>query len=323
MFALMLTSLLAPPERFEFTEPHMGTRFRVVMYAPDEATASKAVKAAFARVKQLDDIMSDYKPASELMQLCKKAGGPPVHVSDELFYVLEKAQELSKRTDGAFDVSVGPVVRLWRIARKAQRLPDADELKAALPLVGYKNIVLDPKTKSVRLLKEGMRLDLGGIGKGYAADEAVKVLREQGLTRVLVAAGGDIVVGDAPPGEKGWRVGIMPLNDPQKKPTRFLTLDNSAVSTSGDAEQYVEIEGKRYSHIVDPKTGIGILGPFSVTVTARRGIDSDRLTKVAVVMGPEKGMPILDAMEGVAALMIRKVDGKEEVIRSKRFKEND
>ncbi len=323
MFAIALVSLLAPLERFEYTEVHMGTKFRMVIYAAGETTASKGAKAAFARIKQLDGIMSDYKPASELMQLCKKAGGPPVRISDELFFVLDKAQELAKRSDGAFDVTVGPIVRLWRFARKAQRLPDPDELKAALPLVGYEKMILDPKSKSVRLTKEKMQLDLGGIAKGYAGDEAVRVLREQGLTRVLVAAGGDIVVGDAPPGEKGWKVGIMPLNDPEKKPTRSLVMSNSAVSTSGDAEQYVEIEGKRYSHIVDPKTGVGLLGPFSVTVTARRGVDSDRLTKAVAVMGPEKGLALIDEMEGAAALLIRKIDGKEQVFRSKQFKENE
>src|SRR5438132_339133 len=243
MFAIAVASLLAPLERFEFTEPHMGTRFRMVMYAPDEATASKAARAAFARIKHLDATMSDYKPASELMQLCKKAGGPLVRVSEELFFVLEKAQEMSRRSEGAFDVTVGPIVRLWRFARKAQRLPDPDELKEALPLVGYEKMILDPKTRSVRLTKEKMQLDLGGIAKGYAADEAVRVLREHGLMRVLVAAGGDIVVGDPPPGEKGWKVAIAEVSDPAKKPTRTLLLANSAVSTSGDAEQYVEIGG--------------------------------------------------------------------------------
>src|SRR5207302_10058285 len=155
-----------------YTEAHMGTKFQVIVYAADEQTARDAAKAAFARVADLDGIMSDYKPTSELMRLCEKAGGDPVKVSDELFTVLSKAQEVSKLSDGAFDVTVGPVVRLWRLARRTQRLPDADDLKKALELVGYKNVKLDAKARTVQLLKPGMRLDLGGIAKGYAADEA-------------------------------------------------------------------------------------------------------------------------------------------------------
>src|SRR3954462_5287781 len=162
MYPILLTTLIAAPpalERFTFTEPHMGTRFRILVYAPDEATANKGAKAAFARIKQLDGIMSDYKPASELMQLCGKAGGPPVRISEELFFVLDKAQQVSRKSDGAFDVTVGPLSRLWRFARKAQRLPEPDELKEALPLVGYDKLILDPKARTARLTKEKMQLD--------------------------------------------------------------------------------------------------------------------------------------------------------------------
>jgi thiamine biosynthesis lipoprotein len=309
-----------PLTRYTFTEVHMGTRFKIIVYAPDEASASKGTKAAFARIAQLDSIMSDYKPASELMQLCAKAGGPPVRVSEELFFVLEKAQQVSRRSEGAFDVTVGPVVREWRFARKAQRLPDPDELKEAVSRVGYSKMVLDASARTVQLKQAKMQLDLGGIGKGYAADEAVKVLREHGLPRVLVAAAGDIAAGDPPPDAKGWNVGIAPVAGPRNEPKRFVLLNNNAVSTSGDAEQYVEVGGKRYSHIVDPRTGEAILGQFSATVTAKRGIDSDSLAKVVAVLGPEKGFKVIEETEGAAALFVRKIDGKEELFRSKRFK---
>lgn len=317
------TASAEPPGRYTFTEMHMGTRFKIIVYAPDEATASKATRAAFARVAQLDGIMSDYKPASELMQLCAKAGGPPVQVSEELFYVLDRAQEVSRRCAGAFDVTVGPVVREWRFARKAQRLPEPDELKEAAGRVGYTKMVLDPKARTVQLKQAKMQLDLGGIGKGYAADEAVKELQRHGLTRVLVAAAGDIAAGDPPPGKDGWTVGIAPVAGPRNEPGRFVLLDNSAVSTSGDAEQYVEVGGKRYSHIVDPRTGQALLGQFSATVTARKGIDADSLAKVVAVLGPEKGFKLIDDTEGAASLYVRKVDGKEQVFRSTRFKEKD
>jgi thiamine biosynthesis lipoprotein len=305
--------------RYEYTEPHMGTRFQITLYAPDEATAHKAAKAAFERITQLDGIMSDYRPASELMQLCKKAGGPPVKVSEELFFVLSRAQEVSRRSDGAFDVTVGPVVRLWRRARKTKEMPDPQELKQALALVGYQNIRLDEKNRTVQLLKPGMQLDLGGIAKGYSADEGLAILQKYGITRALVAAGGDIAVSGPPPDNEGWTIGIAPLEDPNQKPSRYLILKDAAVSTSGDAEQYVEIGGKRYSHIVDPRTGIGLVGRMSVTVVARRGIMSDSLTKVVAVLGPERGFAILEGFDGVASLVVRKTDKGLEAVASKRF----
>src|SRR5579885_1476929 len=157
--ATLLALLLAPGpklERFTYTEPHMGTRFKIILYAPDRATADRAAKDAFKRVAELDGIMSDYRPASELMQLCKKAGGGPVHVSDDLFFVLSRAQELSRRSGGAFDVTVGPVVRLWRRARQTKQLPDPEELKRALALVGFDKMKLDARAHTVRLTKPGM-----------------------------------------------------------------------------------------------------------------------------------------------------------------------
>jgi thiamine biosynthesis lipoprotein len=308
-----------PPGRYTFTEVHMGTRFKIIAYAAEEKTANEAVKAAFTRIGQLDGIMSDYKPSSELMRLCARAGGPPVTVSQDLLAVLAKGQEVSRLSDGAFDVSVGPIVRLWRRARKTQQMPPADKLKAALSLVGYQNIELDEAKRTIRLAKPGMLLDLGGIAKGYAADAALEVLRKHGVTSALVAASGDIAVSDAPPESPGWKIGIGPLLDPDSASKDFLILANAAVSTSGDAEQAVEIDGKRYSHIVDPRTGIGLVGHMSVTVVARRGMQADSLTKVVSVLGPEKGFGIIDRFDGVASLVVRQTRNGEERIASKRF----
>jgi thiamine biosynthesis lipoprotein len=304
------------PARFTFTEPHMGTMFKLILYGQDEPTANRAAQAAFQRIATLDTIMSDYRPTSELMQLCRKAGGEPVPVSEPLFCVLLRAQEVSKLSDGAFDVTVGPIVRLWRRARKTQQMPDPQKLAQARALVGYQNIRLDRKARTVQLLRPGMQLDFGGIAKGYAADEALRVLEQNGITRALVAAGGDIAVSGPPPDTEGWTIGIAPLEDPNQKPSRYLLLHDAAVSTSGDAEQYVEIDGKRYSHIVDPKTGIGLVGRQSVTVVARHGIMADSLTKVVSVLGPERGLAIIDGLEGVAALVVRQTDKGTETIAS-------
>ena len=307
-------------ERFEFEEPHMGTRFRMVLYAPDKATAEKASKAAFARITELNRIMSDYLATSELMQLCKKFEtnvGEPVQVSKDLFFVLAKAQEVSKRSEGAFDVTVGPMVQLWRKARKTQKLLDPKELARAKELVGYQKMELSPKEQTVKLLVPGMQLDLGGIAKGYAADEALAAMKPFGIHRALVAAGGDIAVHGAPPGTDGWKIDIAPL--PGTKDRRRLLLKDAAVSTSGDAEQFAVIDGVRYSHIVDPRTGLGLTGQRSVTVIARKGIDSDSLTKVASILPAEKAFKLMEEREGVETLIVVKTEMGEEVRKSKGF----
>jgi thiamine biosynthesis lipoprotein len=303
--------------RYTFTEPHMGTRFQIIVYAPDQDTAQKAAKDAFARIAFLNATMSDYDKTSELMRLCSKAGGPPVPVSAELFFVLSSAQEVSRQSDGAFDVTVGPVVKLWRQARKQRKLPDPKKLAEARTLVGWRNVRLDPEKRTVQLLKPSMQLDLGGIAKGYAADEALAVLKKHGIDRALVAAGGDIAVSGPPPGADGWKIAIATL--PGEKDPGRLVLHHAAVSTSGDAEQFVEIDGKRYSHIVDPRTGIGLVGRMSATVVARKGIEADSLTKVIAVLGPERGIKIIESNEGASARMVRKKGEDLETIVSKNF----
>lgn len=294
-----------PLTRFEFSQPHMGTRFRIVLYAPDAALAARASDQAFERIARLDNTMTDYQSGSELMSLCRKAGGPPVAVSEDLFRVLAASQELARRSKGAFDITAGPVVHLWRRARRRRELPDAKELCQARRLVGYRLLRLDAKARTAQLLMPGMMLDLGGIAKGYAADEALKVLARHGVTRALVAAGGDIALGAAPPGEPGWRVGIAPLESPESPPSRFLLLHDAGVSTSGDAEQHTEIGGVRYSHIIDPRTGRALTGRSSVTVVAPDATSSDGLATALSVLGPRGARAILRAYPQSGALIVR------------------
>jgi FAD:protein FMN transferase len=300
----------------------MGTTFRIVLYAADAATAKKAADAVFARVAELDQCMSDYKPDSELMRLCaafKTKVGEPVAVSDDLFFVLSKAQELSKKSDGAFDVTVGPVVQLWRLARRTQELPDPKEFAAARAKVGYQKIRLDAAKKTVQLTTPGMLLDLGGIAKGFAADEALKLLSQQfGITRALVAASGDIACGDPPAGKEAWTVDVAPISKSQKP--RRLHLVRAAVSTSGDLEQFVVIGGVRYSHLLDPRTGLGLTGRRSVTVIAPKGIDADSMTKAVSVLPREQALKLVEATPGSAAYLVT-LDPNEKpiIIASKRF----
>ena len=299
------TAPAGPLERFEFEQVRMGVPFRISLYCREEAVANNAARTAFTRVKELNRLLSDYEPDSELMQLCRRSEpGRPVEVSPELFFILKRALALSKASDGAFDVTVGPVVQLWREARRSRTLPDPAQLAAARERVGWQSVRLDEKHRTVELLKPDMRLDLGGIAKGYAGDEALRVLKRHGITRALIAAAGDIVVGDPPPGRNGWRIGIAPLDSPEGPPSRYLRLENAAVSTSGDAFQYVEIDGVRYSHIIDPRTGLGLTTRSSVTVVAKDGITADSLASAVSVLGPERGLKLVESCEGAAVLLV-------------------
>lgn len=312
VFALINLTYAYQPDtlqRFEFSEIHMGTQFRLIFYASSEKIAKKAAKKAFAKVAKLNSIMSDYDPASELRKLCAKAGGAPIKVSQELFTILSRAKALSKSSKGAFDPTVGPVSKLWWRSRKTIKLPDDEKLREALARVGIDKMILNEETRTVQLIVEGMLLDLGGIAKGFAADAVLDVLRGFGITRAMVIAGGDVATADAPPGKSGWTVGIGPLRDPSSKPKVLLSLENLAVSTSGDIEQYVVIGGKRYSHIVDPRTGLGLSGRSSVTVVAKTCTESDSLATTVSVLGPKKGLEFLKRHNGSEAYVVREMEG--------------
>ncbi len=295
----------------------MGTEFRITIDA-EKVIGDKAASLAFARAKELDDKLSDYKADSELMRLCDKAGTGPVKVSDDLFMVVTEAQRIAKASDCAFDITIGPIVRLWRLARRTRELPVENELNAAMEKVGYTKVRLDPDRKTIALAESGMKLDLGGIAKGFAAEEMIKVLRDNGCPRALVAAGGDIVAGDAPMGAAGWSVSIAALEPSEQTPT--ILLANAAISTSGDAEQYVEIAGKRYAHIVNPKTGLGLTDRFAVTVLAKNGATADALATAAAVLGPERGLKLIETFPGASARFVWKVGDKIEVRKSSGFR---
>jgi thiamine biosynthesis lipoprotein len=289
-------------QRHEYAQLHMGVQARLIVYAPDSESAAKAAKAAYSRVAELEDIASDYRPTSELMRLCAKAGQGPVKVSDELFTLLAHAQDVGRRSHGAFDVTVGPYVQLWRAARKTKQLPSPQALAEARQCVGWERMKLNARDQTVELMTPGMRLDLGGIAKGYAGDEAIRVLREHGIRSALFEAGGDIVVSAAPPGTKGWAVEVVGEGSAAK---RVVKLANRGISTSGDTEQFVEIEGVRYSHVVDPRTGLGLTQRYATTVIARDGITSDSLSTAACVLGPHKGAMLVGSYRGARASIRR------------------
>src|SRR5205823_12157791 len=213
---------------------------------------------------------------------------------------------------------VGPVVSLWRKARREKRLPDPAKLAAAMSAVGYQKLRLDAKRHTAELLGPHMRLDLGAIAKGYAADEAIKILRLMGVTRALVSGGGDMAAGDPPPGKNGWRVEVAPLDAPNAPPARFVWLANAGLATSGDLFQHLEINGKRYSHIVDPHTGVGLTDHSLVTVIAPDGITADGLSTAISVLGPKGGARLVEKTTGAAAYMVRMPCDRIEMIESSR-----
>ncbi len=296
-------------KRYRFQRIRMGVPWELQFYATDDQWAIDAAERAFARVKQLDQSLSDYDPDSEVRRLCRDSRpGAPVVVSQELFDVLQFSLELSRQSQGAFDVTVGPLTELWRKAWRKRAFPEAKLLQEALGRVGYQSLRLHEKSRAVELLLPEMRIDLGAIAKGYAADVALRELQAAGITRALVDASGDLVAGDPPPGRAEWVISIEPLKSrenlsSQDRPIEHLRLKHASVATSGDANRYVEIEGIRYSHLVDPNTGLGLTVPSSVTVIAPNGMIADALASAVSVLGPERGFALLKQHRAQALVM--------------------
>ena len=287
-----LGQALGQAERHEFSRPLMGMTFRIVVYAESKSLAKRASDAAFVRVAVLNKIMSDYDPESELSQLSDLAGnGQAARISDELLHVLNAGQALAASTGGAFDVTAGAATQLWRRARRLRRMPPDYVLENAKKASGFRSLILDKNAKTAELTKKGIRLDLGGIAKGYALDEALGVLKKHGLKQALVSAGGDITAGDAPPGKRGWKIALLGLNEGAS--AEFIWISNNAVATSGDLFQVLELNGKRYSHIIDPRTARAITEQRLVHVLAPSAMQADSLATAISVIGPRDGLRLV------------------------------
>jgi thiamine biosynthesis lipoprotein len=283
--------------RHEFTEVHMGLSVHVVLYAHHDSVARAAARAAFARIAMLDNMMSDYRSQSDLRAIEANAG-EWVPAPAEMFEVIQTALRMASLTDGAFDPTVAPLVALWRTARQTKALPARAEIEAARARVGWRRVALDTVRRLVRL-DPGMRLDLGGIAKGYILEQALRVIREAGVTSALVEGGGDIVVGDAPPGRRGWHIDTPGAST--ELVTRARELANSAISTSGASAQYVEIGGVRYSHVVDPRTGIGLTNQLTARVIATDAAVADALSTALTVLGLDRAAAVVARFPGVVA----------------------
>jgi thiamine biosynthesis lipoprotein len=319
---LLCSGCQRPLQKFEFVRPEMGTVFSIVLYAPDPATANQAADAAFARAQELNDLLSDYDPKSEISRLSRRTdNGPmtqPIPVGPDLWQIIERAVEASRASDGAFDITIGPCVKLWRRARDMHELPTPERLADARKSVGWEAIKLFPESHSVQLLKTKMRLDVGGIAKGYTAMEMVKLLRARGLPRAMAGAAGDLAIGEAPPGKPYWRIAVQSLRNPDQT-DGYIKLRNASISTSGDTERFIIIDGQRYSHIIDPRTGLGLTRRIGATVIATDGSTADWMCKPLCVLGPEKGLPLIENTRGAAGRVVMLEGDVETLHESKRW----
>ena len=280
----------ATPQRLEAVEDAMGSSFMLVLHGPDRAARDAAADAAFAEVHRLDRLLSNYKPASEWSRVNRQAAEGAVHVSDELFSLLSACLEYSRRSGGAFDITVGPLMKVWGFYRDEGRLPREADVKASLAHVGYRHVILDGTKRTVRFARDGIELDPGGIGKGYAVDRMVEVLRRAGVASALVSAAGSSVYGlGAPPDDpRGWPIEIRDPRDAGAAASRVF-LKNSSISTSGSYEKFFRAGDRTYSHILDPRTGSPATGTSSVSVLAPRALDSEAWTKPFFINGREWG----------------------------------
>lgn len=278
MVASAVIFSLLVPDRFTFSQMHMGVEFRLSVYANDSSKAADVAKSVFARVRQLDEIMSDYIQESELNRLNRAAFDKEVKVSDDLFKVLSFSHTAYIVSGGLFDPTIGPLSQVWRTARRSGQLPTAEAVSAARASVGFDNVRLFSLTQSIRFTKPGIKLDLGGIGKGYACHEALLAAQKVGCKAAMIEGGGDIYALGSPPDGEGWQVELPGGS--------FVWLKDEALSTSGSESQVTDIGGRRYAHIIDPRQGWGVESPVGVLwqSTSLRGKNGALVDAYATVL---------------------------------------
>lgn len=271
--------------RIEASADAMGCTYSVALYDADRHRLETAVEEAFEEVRRLDQLLSNYKAHSEWTDVNRWAAERPVALPREMFDLIWHCQQYSMASEGAFDITVGPLMRVWGFYKGTGRLPQKQEVAAALAGVGYRHVLLDPEARTVRFARPGVEIDPGGIGKGYAVDRMVEILRRNKIRSGLVTAAGSSIYGlGTPPGEPGWRVDIRNPRNPAEA-VEEVVLHDQSMSTSGSAEKFFVANGQTYSHIMDPRTGFPARGMLSVSVIASRAIDSEAWTKPFFING--------------------------------------
>lgn len=280
----------------------MGTLVEITVSETDKDLANKAIDKSFDEMSRLEKIMSTHLPASELSKLNRSAGSEKMTaVSPDLLKVIERGIHWGKLSDGAMDISIGPAVALWNFDAESPALPDPEKLKSAVGLIGYQNISV--KGNTIALKKTGMSLHLGAMGKGYAVDRAVDVLKKHGIKNGLVNAGGDLMAFGSREGTKPWRIGLQHPRKPEKM-IASMDLADKAVATSGDYQRYFIRDGTRYHHILNPKTGQPAVQAISATVIADTVADADALATALFVLGAKKGLDLVNSLDGVEGMIL-------------------
>jgi thiamine biosynthesis lipoprotein len=301
MLALaLLGGTAAHAEWLARNEAIMGTRISVELRADDPAKGAAAIDAVMAEMHRIDELMSHYKPESQLSQINEHAAEAPVRVDRELFDLLKLSLHFSEITEGAFDITYAGVGHLYDYRRHIR--PTEEQIQAALPTVNWRNLILDPDKLTVKFAMRGMRIDVGGIGKGYAVDRCIAILQSRGFSHALVTAGGDSrIIGDRD--GRPWVVGIRHPDDPNKIVTR-LPLVDTAMSTSGDYYRFFDENGVRYHHIIDPHTGHPASRVRSATILGPTATETDGLSKTAFVLGAEKTLEMINLMPNFDAIFV-------------------
>lgn len=281
-------TLSAQLKRFEFSQHKMGSPFRLVFYCKDSAAAQHLALTSYALVDSLNTIFSDYLPSSEVNELSRFPPGVPVSVSPELFSLMRVSKQAWKKSGKAFDITLGALTQLWRKRGNENPFPTSEEIKQAKQASGFDNVVFDEENETILYTKKGIRLDLGGIAKGYTAQRVIDYLKSRGIGSALADAGGDLVMSDAPPDKTGWSIAINLPESETEYWDKNLVLKNCAVATSGDIYRYTIHNGKKYSHIIDPRTGYGVTSQRNVTVIAKDGTPADWLATACSILPVKK-----------------------------------
>jgi FAD:protein FMN transferase len=280
--------------RFEDSRVSMACTYSIVAYGRESQDMKRTLSLSFDEVDRIDRLMSNYKKDSPLSEINREAAKRPVKVVPELFDFISECLNYSRESEGAFDITVGPLMKAWGFFRDEGRIPSATELSRARSGTGYQHIILDEKEKTIRFDREGVELDLGGIAKGYAVDRVVKLLKAHGIERALISSGGSTIYGlGSPPDSSGWEIEIQDPIDHRKVATK-ISLNNRAISVSGSSEKFFEVDGVRYSHIMDPRTGLPVQGILSVAVITETGTAGDALDNVFYVLGIEKSRQLIE-----------------------------
>lgn len=310
--SMFLVSAKKDGKILEYSEILMGTDVRILVDSEETKRLKNAVQSAYMEGHRLNKIFSDWDAQSETSRFSMSSmHRQSFSLSQELWEVLSFSQKLSQRSKGAFDVTIGPLSRLWRIARHQNHLPAPKKIESTLKRTGYKKLLLHDANNSAKLLVPGMVVDLGGVAKGYIGDKMLEIMKSHGFNRCLIDAGGDLIIGDPPNSRNGWKIEVGGMSD---SIIPALELSNCAVATSGDIEQYLEVDGKRYSHLIDPRTGIGIEGRRQATFVARSGMLADAYASTCLILGSANVGALLSDLS-YFKLYILKMDGLSEQLK--------